>query len=190
MNEPVPTSNGGIAPSGAESRDRRVGQAAQRLAGIIVTNLPGPVLKVLLRGMRQERPPRKVRRSVTTTVVQPGGVRMTWLAPQRRQSAVVVYLPGGLYVAGPVAQQWNWLAEIQQRSGQHQVTPASVEASGPSPILGWREKRALFPIRCRPRNDVQRCVGGGACIDGALVHGGCRHRSPGARPRNFDSWPR
>lgn len=37
-------------------------------------------------------------------------------ARERIDNGAVVYLPGGLYVAGPVPQQWNWLGEIQRRT--------------------------------------------------------------------------
>jgi acetyl esterase/lipase len=116
MGEPVPVSNGGIAPSGAEPRDIAAAQFAQRLAGLILTNLPGPLLKLAIGRMRQERPPRKRRTSVTVTTDSPEGVPVTWLAPERVNNGAVVYLPGGLYVAGPVATQWNWLGEIQRRT--------------------------------------------------------------------------
>lgn len=116
MDGTEPVSNGGIAPSGAEPRDIAAAQFAQKLAGLVLTNLPGPLLNLLLRGMRQERPPRKLRRSVTVSTDRPDGVPVTWLAPERVDNGAVVYLPGGLYVAGPVAQQWNWLGEIQRRT--------------------------------------------------------------------------
>jgi hypothetical protein len=55
---PVPVVGGGIAPSGAESNDHAVIQFIQKLAGLVLTNLPTALLRVVLRGMRQERPPK------------------------------------------------------------------------------------------------------------------------------------
>jgi hypothetical protein len=73
IDEPVPVSNGGIAPSGAEPRDIAAAQFAQKVAGLILINLPGPLLKLVLGRMRQEHPPRKLRTAVTVTTDRPEG---------------------------------------------------------------------------------------------------------------------
>jgi len=115
--DPVPVAGGGIAPSGAEPKDRAVTGFIQKLSGLVLTNLPRPLLNVVLRGMRQELPPKAVGVEVNVTQTIHDGVTVTWLARDNHSRGVVVYLPGGLYVAGPVAPQWKWLAEIQRRTG-------------------------------------------------------------------------
>jgi acetyl esterase/lipase len=115
--EPMPVSGGGIAPSGAEPRDIPLLQFIQKLTGPVLTHLPAPLLKLVLRGMRQERPPKAIGARVEATQSSHDGVSVTWLAHHDHPAGVVVYLPGGLYVAGPVAPQWKWLAEIQRRTG-------------------------------------------------------------------------
>ncbi|WP_283608163.1 hypothetical protein [Mycolicibacterium poriferae] len=112
IDEPAQLPNGGIAPSGAEPRDIAAVQLAQKLTGLVLTNLPRPLMNLFLRGMRQERPPRKLRNAVTVSTDSPDGVPVTWLARERIGNGAVVYLPGGLYVAGPVAPQWSWLSEF------------------------------------------------------------------------------
>jgi acetyl esterase/lipase len=115
--EPVPVAGGGIAPSGAEPRDIPLLQLIKKPIGRLVTHLPVPLLQLLLRGMRQERPPRAIGARVEVTRSSHAGVAVTWLAHHDHRAGVVVYLPGGLYMAGPVAPQWKWLAEIQRRTG-------------------------------------------------------------------------
>ena len=113
----APVPGGGIAASGTEPRDSRFGQIVQKISGLVLTNLPTPVLKVVLKGMRQERPPKAAGVEVDVTQRVHDGVSVTWLARSNYKAGVVVYLPGGLYVAGPVAPQWKWLAEVQRRTG-------------------------------------------------------------------------
>lgn len=115
--DPVPVAGGGIAPSGAEAQDNAVAQFVQKLSGLVVTKLPRPLLAMMLRGMRQERPPKAAGIDVEVSRTIHRGVAVTWLAHQDRDAGVVVYLPGGLYVAGPVVPQWKWLAELQRRTG-------------------------------------------------------------------------
>lgn len=115
--EPVPVSGGGIAPSGAEPKDHAVGQFIQKLSGLVVQNLPRRLLRVVLRGMRQEWPPKAAGIGVAVARRVHDGVPVTWLAHENQRSGVVIYLPGGLYMAGPVAPQWKWLAEIQRGTG-------------------------------------------------------------------------
>jgi len=115
--DPIPVAGGGIAPSGKEPKDRAVIQFIQKLSGLVLTNLPTPLLSVALRGMRQERPPKAARIDVDVSRDVHDGVSVTWLARDEQGSGVIVYVPGGLYVAGPVVPQWKWLAEIQRRTG-------------------------------------------------------------------------
>ena len=44
-----------------------------------------------------------------------GGVRSVWLDRKLAPRGVLVHLHGGGYTAGPVAQQWEWLATVCQR---------------------------------------------------------------------------
>jgi len=97
-------------------------QFIQKLSGLVLTNPPAPLLKLVLRGMRQEMPPKAVGVEVEVTPSSHDGVSVTWLAHHDHPAGVVVYLPGGLYVAGPVAPQWKWLAEIQRRTGPDAAT--------------------------------------------------------------------
>jgi hypothetical protein len=57
--ELVPVLGGGIAPSGAEHRDIPLLQWIKRPIGR-VTHLPMPMLKHVLRPIRQERPPKAI----------------------------------------------------------------------------------------------------------------------------------
>jgi acetyl esterase/lipase len=115
--DPVPVAGGGIAPSGAEPRDIPLLQLIKKPIGRLVTHLPVSLLKLVLRGMRQERPPKAIAARVEVIQSSHDGVSVTWLAHHDHPTGVVVYLPGGLYMAGPVAPQWKWLTEIQRRAG-------------------------------------------------------------------------
>lgn len=61
-------------------------------------------------------PPVGVQREHAVEEVTVGGVRSVWLDRDRAPRGVLVYLHGGGYTAGPVAQQWEWLATMCRRS--------------------------------------------------------------------------
>lgn len=46
-----------------------------------------------------------------------GHVPVTWLDRQLSNTATIVHLHGGAYVAGESPQTWNWLEEVARRSG-------------------------------------------------------------------------
>ena len=52
-----------------------------------------------------------------TEDAQIGGARCTWIAPERRQAGVVVFLHGGAYVFGPGPGHWDWLCALCELTG-------------------------------------------------------------------------
>ncbi|WP_052424589.1 family 78 glycoside hydrolase catalytic domain [Streptomyces fulvoviolaceus] len=114
---PATTAGGGLVPMGKSLADNPF----VRLGGHffkLLPRLPRPVRdRVLAAGQRGVLPPKKLAATVNVTTGEPGGVPTTWLARQSRAHGTVVYLHGGSYNVGPLATQWRWLGEIQQRTG-------------------------------------------------------------------------
>ena len=52
-----------------------------------------------------------------TQDAQIGEARCTWIAPERRQAGVVVFLHGGAYVFGPGPGHWDWLCALCELTG-------------------------------------------------------------------------
>ena len=62
-------------------------------------------------------PPRTVARRHATDEVTVGDARGIWLDTDRRAAGVLVYLHGGSYVSGPIAEQWKYLARLCDATG-------------------------------------------------------------------------
>jgi acetyl esterase/lipase len=102
----------GIAVSSVVS-DNRFVQFALTSGIAAVNRLPMPLRPHVLRATRRARPSRRASAGTAVTRETAGGVPITWLARQP-DDAVIVYLHGGAYLAGPVSPQWKWFAEIHR----------------------------------------------------------------------------
>jgi len=110
-----PTNGGGIPASSVVPNNWLV-QFAEKFVIAAVNRLPLRVRPHVLRATRRARPSRKVSAGVPVTERTVSGVRITWLARQPGQ-AVILYLHGGAFLAGPVSLQWKWLTTIQRQTG-------------------------------------------------------------------------
>ncbi len=79
-------------------------------------HLPTPIIASGWRRNRQNWPGKAITSSIEVTRTTPANVPVVWLAPKQAANGAVVALHGGAYVSGPVARQWQWMAEVQNRA--------------------------------------------------------------------------
>jgi acetyl esterase/lipase len=108
--------HGGGIPASDVLPDNRFEQLAVKLGIAAVNRLPLPLRTRVLRATRQTRPSRRASAGIPVTEDTVGGVPVTWLA-QQHGNGVILYLPGGAYMAGPVSLQWRWLVTIHRQTG-------------------------------------------------------------------------
>ncbi len=92
---------------------------AYKLAGRVVramARLPSPIPVWLWKRARQNWPGKSVLSRLEVARSRPGNVPVVWLAPQQSADGVVVGLHGGSYISGPIASQWEWMADVQKRT--------------------------------------------------------------------------
>jgi acetyl esterase/lipase len=68
------------------------------------------------RGQRMNLPGEDIRTRVHVVDTAAGGVSVVWLARERRDNGVIVYLHGGAYRAGPFPGEWAWLSALADRT--------------------------------------------------------------------------
>ena len=89
-------------------------RTARRLSRVLKA-LPVSLNLWVNQRLRAPLPPARVQREHAVEEVTVAGVRSVWLDKGRAPHGVLVYLHGGGYTAGPVAQQWEWLATVCRR---------------------------------------------------------------------------
>src|SRR4051794_38630067 len=62
-------------------------------------------------------PPRPLARRHATEKLTVGDARAVWLDRARSAAGVLVYLHGGAYVSGPIAEQWTYLGRLCDATG-------------------------------------------------------------------------
>jgi acetyl esterase/lipase len=70
-----------------------------------------------LRAGDRHDPPRRLARRHRTREVAVGDARAVWVDRERSAHGVLVYLHGGSYVSGPIAEQWTYLARLCDATG-------------------------------------------------------------------------
>lgn len=80
------------------------------------THLPSPLVASMWKRCRQNWPGKSTTSNIEVARRTPAGVPVVWLGPEESSNGVVVGLHGGAYVSGPIASQWNWMAEVQRRT--------------------------------------------------------------------------
>lgn len=79
-------------------------------------HLPSPLIARGWRRNRQNWPGKAITSRIEVIRTTPANVPVVWLAPKNAANGAVVALHGGAYVSGPVAQQWQWMAEVQKHA--------------------------------------------------------------------------
>jgi acetyl esterase/lipase len=113
--DPVHHHGGGI-PASEVVPNSRLSQVVEKAGIAAVNRLPLRLRPHVLRATRRRRPSRKIAGGIPISEHTVSGVRVTWLA-RRTGRAVILYLHGGAYLAGPVSLQWQLLATIHRRTG-------------------------------------------------------------------------
>ena len=102
-------------PGARSIADRWIYKFAGRVVRTMARLSSATLLSLWKRG-RQNWPGKAITSCIEVLQTTPGNVPVVWLAPGHSSNGVIVQLHGGAYVSGPMARQWNWMAEVHKRT--------------------------------------------------------------------------